>query len=80
MPKTITLRLDDATCHLFQSFAVADNRSISNLIATSAKKHLEECLFVDETEMRSIREDSDLLKKLKQGSRAARTKKGRFVE
>lgn len=78
--KTITLRLDDATYQLFFAFAVADNRPISNMIETAAKKHIEECLFADETEMRAIREDAHLVKKLTRGSRAANLRQGRFVE
>lgn len=79
MARTITLRLDDATYHMFHAFALTDNRPLSNLIETAAKKHLEECLFVDETEMRSIRQDHELMKKLKRGSLAARKRQGKFV-
>lgn len=78
--KTITLRLDDLTYKLFLQFALADNRPISNMIETAAKKHLEECFFVSETEMHSIREDKSLLARLKKGSQAARTRAGRFVD
>lgn len=80
MLKTITLRLDEVTYQLFQAFAVADNRPLSNLIETAAKKHLEECTFVDETEMRSIREDRRLIRRLKLGSAAVKAKRGRFVQ
>lgn len=79
MPKTITLRLDNQTYQLFQTFAFADNRPISNFIETAARKHLEECLFADEMEMESIRGDKRLIKKLKLGSRAAKRRKGRLV-
>jgi len=65
---------------LFQSLAEADNRPLSNLIETAARKHMEECLFVDETEMRSIREDKQLVKRLRRGSQAARRTRGRFIE
>ncbi len=77
--KTLTLRLDDLTYNLFLSFARSDNRPISNMIETAARKHLEECLFVTETEMHGIHQDKHLTEKLKAGSRAARQKKGRFV-
>lgn len=79
MPKTVTLRLDDSTYQLFHVFALADNRPLSNLIETAARKHLQECVFADETEMRSMREDRPLIQKLKRGSLAAKARKGRFV-
>ena len=78
--KTITLRLDDLTYKLFLQFALADNRPISNMIETAAKKHLEECFFVSETEMRGIHEDPALVSRLKRGSQAARARSGRFVD
>ena len=78
--KTITLRLDDLTYKLFLQFALADNRPISNMIETAAKKHLEECFFVEETEMHGIREDKGLLSRLKKSSKAARARSGRFVD
>lgn len=80
MPKTITLRLDDDTYGLFSDFAKYDNRTISNMIETATKKHLEECLFVDRTEMKAIKRDKKLLRKLKKGSLSAKHKKGRFAE
>lgn len=79
MPKTITLRLDDETYHLFRIFALSDNRPISNLIETSAKKHLQECAFVSDAEMESILQDANLVKKLKRGSLAAKRKKGELI-
>ena len=78
--KTITLRLDDLTYKLFLQFALADNRPISNMIETAAKKHLEECFFVNETEMHDIYEDKALVSRLKKGSQAARARSGNFVD
>ena len=78
--KTITLRLDDFTYRLFNNFAQADHRPISNMIELAARKHLEECLFVSETEQRSINNDEALSRKLRAGSHAARSRKGRFVD
>lgn len=80
MPKTITLRLDDSAYRLFQAFALADHRTISNLIETAALRHLEECLFADEREMQSIRQDKRLMSSLKRGSADAKAKRGRFVD
>jgi hypothetical protein len=78
--RTVTLRIDDATYHLFHDMALADNRPLSNLIETAARKHMEECLFVDETEMHSIRENKRLVKRLKAGSQAAKRMQGRFID
>ena len=41
MPKTVTLRLDDATYAFFRDCAQADNRTLSNMIETAAKRQLE---------------------------------------
>ena len=78
--KTITLRLDDLTYNLFRQFALSDNRPLSNMIETAARKHMEECLFVSDAEMNGIREDKTLVQKLKRGSQAAGRKKGSFIE
>jgi hypothetical protein len=78
--KTITLRLDDLTYKLFLQFALADNRPISNMIETAAKKHMEECFFVNETEMHDIRGDKTLLARMKKGSQAAKIRSGKFID
>jgi len=78
--KTITLRLDDLTYKLFLQFALAENRPISNMIETAAKKHLQECFFVSDAEMLSIRKDRSLIGRLKKGSRAAKSRSGSFVD
>ncbi|MBI4208227.1 MAG: CopG family transcriptional regulator [Deltaproteobacteria bacterium] len=80
MAKTVTLRIDDSIYDIFHAFADSENRSLANLIETAAKKHLEECLFVDETEMRGILEDKHLLGRLKKGALAAKKRQGQFVE
>lgn len=80
MPRTITLRLDEDAYRFFHAFALADRRTISNLIETSALRHLEECLFVDEAEMESVRSDRKLVRRLKRGSADAKARRGRFVE
>ena len=79
MPKTVTLRLSDRVYEAFRDYAQADNRTLSNLIETSALRHLEECSLVSEAEMRDVRADKALVSRLKAGSRAARRKQGRFV-
>ncbi|MFC1521739.1 hypothetical protein ACFL6Y_04955 [Elusimicrobiota bacterium] len=46
----------------------------------SASKIHKRKLFPDETEMRSIRKDNQLIKNLKRGSLAAKNKRGRLVK
>ena len=80
MFKTITLRVPEDHYQRFREFANADNRPISNLIETAALRYLEEHSLVSEREMQEIRNDEELVKKLKKGSLAAKAKKGRFVD
>jgi hypothetical protein len=80
MPKTITLRLSDEDFHLFQAFAKAENRTLANAIETLALKQIEEELFADDFEMEEIRNNKNLLERLKAGSEQAKRMKGRFVE
>ncbi|MCP3964323.1 MAG: CopG family transcriptional regulator [bacterium] len=80
MPKTVTLRLDDETYHVFTSAAQAENRSLANLIQTAALDRIHEQQFVDDYEMAEILANEDLLDRLRRGSREARLAKGRFVE
>ena len=80
MPKTVTLRLSDETYRAFVEAAEAERRSISNLIETAAVERIREEQFVDDVEMAEIRSSEDLVRRLKQGSRDARSRRGRFVE
>ena len=80
MYKTITLRLKDEIYNIFFEMAKAENRSLSNLIETSALNNIREQQFVDDVEMAEISENQDLLKRIRKGSREAKAKKGRFVE
>ena len=80
MPKTITLRLKEDVYKIFSEAAQADNRSISNLIETAALKNVREQQFVDDTEMAELLSDEKLLSRIRQGSKEAAERKGRFVE
>jgi len=80
MSKTITLRLSDKVYEVLLEASHAQNRSISNLIETAALAKIREQQFVDDVEMAEIRENQDLMKRLKRGSADARTKRGRFVD
>ena len=80
MAKTVTLRLNDESYNAFLEASKAENRSIANLIETAALTKIRELQFVDDVEMAEILANEDLLKRIKQGSKEAKTKQGRFVE
>ena len=80
MSKTVTLRLKDDVYKAFVEAALAENRPLSNLIETAAIAKIREQQFVDDVEMAEINADRELVKRIKQGSREARLRKGRFVE
>ncbi len=80
MPKTITLRLDDAIYAELREAAEAERRPISNLIETAALQQIREQQFVDDAEMAEIRSNENLLARLEAGSKDARERRGRFVD
>jgi len=80
MSKTVTLRLKENVYKIFVEAAKAENRPISNLIETAALNKVREQQFVDDAEMAEILADKDLVERLKQGSKEASERKGRFVE
>ncbi len=79
MPKTLTVRMDDATYRLVSEAAAAENRSVSNFIETAARRRAIEEIFVSEEEMAGIRADRPLVRRLKRGGREAAARRGRFV-
>lgn len=80
MSKTVTLRLDDQEYRELKEAADAESRPLSNLIAVAALARVRERQFVDDAEMAEIRENEKLLGRLRQGSRDAAARRGRFVE
>jgi len=80
MSRIVTLRIQEEAYQYFVECARTDNRSLSNLIETSAKRYLQEKQLVDEKEMKGILADGVLLRRLKKGSREAKARKGRFVD
>jgi len=78
MAKTVTLRLDDATYAFFRDCAQADNRTLSNMIETAAKRHLER-VSVDPEERREILRDAPLLRRIRAGARDAKSRRGRMI-
>ena len=79
MPKTVTLRLDDKVYKKLKDLANLDNRPLSNYIETATLRYIENTELVDEFEMEEIKNDKELVKSIKQGSKDVRNKKGRFV-
>lgn len=79
MAKTVTMRLDDDTYEKLKAAASAERRSLANLIETAALRHLEESSFMDDSEVREVFSNSDLMKRLKSGHAQAKRRKGAFV-
>ena len=79
MPKTLTVRIDDATYALIAEAAAADNRSVSNFIETAAREKAIEDILVPEAEMSEIRSNASLVRRLKAGRRDAAARRGRFA-
>ena len=80
MAKTITLRVADETYEKFMAAAKIERRSLSNMIEILALKKLDEEIFVDQIEMDEILANTELLKKLRRGSKQAKSRKGSFAE
>jgi predicted transcriptional regulator len=80
MAKVVTLRLDDDVYSELKEAAEAQRRPLSNLIETAALSKLREEQFIDDAEMAEIRDNQDLLARLRKGSSEVRARKGRFVE
>jgi predicted transcriptional regulator len=79
MPKSLTVRIDDAAYRLIAEAAAAQNRSVSNFIETAALQRAASEIDVPDSEMAGIRSDPNLRKRLKRGHREAASGKGRFV-
>lgn len=80
MSKTVTLRLDDETYRELKEAAAAESRPLSNLIAVAALARIRERQFADDAEMAEIRENDELIRRLRRGSKDAAARRGRFVE
>ena len=79
MPKTLSVRIDDATYRLIAEAAASENRSVSNFIETAARQRAAAEIFVSEEEMSEIRSDKALQRRLKSGRRDAASRRGHFV-
>jgi uncharacterized protein (DUF1778 family) len=79
MPKTLTVRIDEAAYKLIEEAAAAENRSVSNFLETAALQRAAAEIFVPEEEMSETRSDATLVKRLKAGHRDAAARRGRFA-
>ena len=79
MSKTITLRLKDSTYQRLRTLAEQENRSLSNFIETATLRYMEQEEYVDEFEMREIRENHSLKESIDRGLVEAGNKRGRFA-
>ena len=80
MAKTITLRVADETYEKFMAAAKVEKRSLSNLIEILALKKLDEEIFADQIEMDEILANTELMDKLKRGTKEVKARKGAFVK
>lgn len=79
MPKTVTLRINDETYRSFLKRAKTENRSLANFIETAVKEHIQECEFVDDSEMAEILANEQLVERLRRGSKEAARKRGMMI-
>jgi predicted transcriptional regulator len=77
--KVVTLRLDDEVYEDLKEAAVAERRTLPNLIETAALAKVREEQFVDDAEMAEILADERLVERPRAGSRDARARKGHLV-
>jgi len=80
MATTIKLNLKENEYKMLKSFAKKENRSLSNLLKTAVIKFIEESRLIDDFEMQEILKNSELIRKLKTGSRDAKNKLGNFID
>jgi len=80
MATTIKLNLKENEYKMLKSFAKKENRSLSNLLKTAVIKFIEESRLIDDFEMQEILKNSELIRKLKTGSRDTKNKLGKFID
>lgn len=80
MTKVITMRIDESLLKQFNNFAKLENRSLSNFIETATKKYINEIELTDDFETKEILEDKPLLKKIANGRKDAKARRGKFVK
>jgi predicted DNA-binding protein len=79
MLRTVTLRIEDNLYEKLKEHSKHENRNLSNFIETAVINYIEQIELADEYEMKDILSNSELLKRLNEGSSDASNKRGRFV-
>ena len=79
MAKTVTLRLDDEIYEEFVAKAKQQRRSLGKFIEMAALQYSKESEFTDNEETISIMSDEGLMKRIKQGVRDTKARRGKFV-
>jgi hypothetical protein len=74
--KTITVRIDDNVYSLLKKAADGERRTISNFMEYASLSYLTNEIYVSDSEMDQILNDSQLVKSLKKG--IDDVKKGKF--
>lgn len=80
MPKTITIRLDDAVYDIFKKAADGERRTVSNFIEYATLAYLTNEIHVSDREMDEILGDKTLVSGLKKGMDDVRKGKYRIVD
>lgn len=80
MTKIITMRVDESLLKKFNNYAKLENRSLSNFIETATRKYINEIELTDDLETKEFLEDKKLLKKIVNGRKDAKARRGKFVK
>jgi predicted transcriptional regulator len=75
--KTVTVRVDDDVYNLLKKAADGERRTISNFMENASLSYLTNEIYVSDTEMEQILNDTALVKSLKNG--IDDVKKGKFT-
>ena len=75
--KTVTVRVDDDVYNLLKKAADGERRTISNFMENASLTYLTNEIYVSDTEMEQILNDTALVKSLKNG--IDDVKKGKFT-
>ena len=79
MPKTVTVELDEKVYNRFRTVAQWDHRTVENLIQFSVLRYIDSKEYLNEFEMKEIREDRELNDSIKRGLAAATEGRGQYA-
>jgi predicted transcriptional regulator len=80
MPKTITVRVDEATYGKIKAAADLERRTISNFIEYATMSYVENSSFVRDEEMKELLGNSELMSSLRQSIEDIREGNYRIVD